>query len=46
MAELAIEFYGHPLDGIPVIGITGTNGKTTTTYMIKAIAERRAIKSD
>lgn len=27
MAELAIEFYGHPLDGIPVIGITGTNGK-------------------
>ena len=33
MAELAIEFYGHPLDGIPVIGITGTNGKTTTTLL-------------
>ena len=44
MAELAIEFYGHPLDGIPVIGITGTNGKTTTTYMIKAIAEKAGYK--
>ena len=44
MAELAIEFYGHPLDGISVIGITGTNGKTTTTYMIKAIAEKAGYK--
>ena len=44
MAELAIEFYGHPLEGIPVIGITGTNGKTTTTYMVKSIAEKAGYK--
>ena len=44
MAELATEFYGHPLDGIPVIGITGTNGKTTTTYMVKSIAEKAGCK--
>ena len=40
MAELAIEFYGHPLDGIPVIGITGTNGKTTSTYLLKHVLEQ------
>ena len=44
MAELAINFYGHPLEGIPVIGITGTNGKTTTTYMVKSIAEQAGYK--
>lgn len=44
MAELAIKFYDNPIDGIPVIGITGTNGKTTTTYMIKAIAEKAGLK--
>ncbi|MCH5278604.1 MAG: UDP-N-acetylmuramoyl-L-alanyl-D-glutamate--2,6-diaminopimelate ligase [Christensenellaceae bacterium] len=44
MAEAAAEFYGHPTAGIPVVGITGTNGKTTTTYMIKTIAEKAGLK--
>lgn len=44
MAEAAAEFYGHPTAGIPIIGITGTNGKTTTTYMIKTIAEKAGLK--
>lgn len=44
MAEIAENFFGHPLDGIPVVGITGTNGKTTTTYMIKAICEQAGMK--
>lgn len=35
MAELASAFYGHPSDRMKVIGITGTNGKTTTAYMIR-----------
>lgn len=39
MAELAAEFYGHPADAMTMIGVTGTNGKTSTTYMLKAIAE-------
>ncbi len=39
MAEMAAAYYGCPAKGMRVVGITGTNGKTSTTYMIKAIAE-------
>lgn len=44
MAEMAAEYYGHPADSLTMVGITGTNGKTTTTYMIKSIAERAGKK--
>ena len=44
MAKMAAEFYDHPLRGIPVVGVTGTNGKTTTTYMLKSIAEKAGLK--
>jgi UDP-N-acetylmuramoyl-L-alanyl-D-glutamate--2,6-diaminopimelate ligase len=37
MARMAAEFYGNPTAVRPLIGITGTNGKTTTTYLIEAI---------
>jgi UDP-N-acetylmuramoyl-L-alanyl-D-glutamate--2,6-diaminopimelate ligase len=37
LAKLAAEFYGHPSKKIKVIGITGTNGKTTVTYLIEAL---------
>jgi UDP-N-acetylmuramoyl-L-alanyl-D-glutamate--2,6-diaminopimelate ligase len=37
MAALAAHFYGYPSDNMKVIGITGTNGKTTTTYLIEKI---------
>ena len=37
MARISAEFYGNPTLGRPLIGITGTNGKTTTTYLIEAI---------
>lgn len=37
-------FYGNPSRKMKVIGITGTNGKTTSTYMIKAILERAGYK--
>lgn len=39
MAEMAAELYGQPAKGITIIGVTGTNGKTTTTYMLKSIFE-------
>lgn len=39
MAKLSSAFFGHPSRQLPVIGVTGTNGKTTTTWMIKQIFE-------
>lgn len=37
MAAMAAAFYRYPTRGIPVIGVTGTNGKTTVTYLLEAI---------
>lgn len=37
MAQLAARFYGDPTAHGPLIGITGTNGKTTTTYLVEGI---------
>lgn len=39
MPILASNFYGNPSQKLRLIGITGTNGKTTTTYLIKSIME-------
>ena len=39
MAELASKFYGEPEKSLKLIGITGTNGKTTVSYLIKSILE-------
>jgi UDP-N-acetylmuramoyl-L-alanyl-D-glutamate--2,6-diaminopimelate ligase len=37
MARMAAAFHGDPTAQLPLVGITGTNGKTTTTYLIEAI---------
>jgi UDP-N-acetylmuramyl-tripeptide synthetase len=37
LPELAAAFYGNPSSKMKVIGVTGTNGKTTVTYLIEAI---------
>lgn len=39
MALMAARFFEKPAASMKMVGITGTNGKTTTTYMIKSIAE-------
>jgi UDP-N-acetylmuramoyl-L-alanyl-D-glutamate--2,6-diaminopimelate ligase len=39
MGPLAARFYGDPTAELRVVGVTGTNGKTTTTYLIRAILE-------
>ncbi len=43
MALMAAEFHGNPTACLPLIGITGTNGKTTTTYLIEAILKAAGI---
>ncbi|MBF0618999.1 MAG: UDP-N-acetylmuramoyl-L-alanyl-D-glutamate--2,6-diaminopimelate ligase [Candidatus Omnitrophica bacterium] len=35
--EVAREFYGHPASKVRIIGVTGTNGKTTITYLLESI---------
>jgi UDP-N-acetylmuramoyl-L-alanyl-D-glutamate--2,6-diaminopimelate ligase len=39
MARAAAAFWGHPSRRLDVVGVTGTNGKTTTTWLLRAILE-------
>ncbi len=44
LSLMAGAFYGHPARGMRLIGITGTKGKTTTSYLTKAVMERAGFK--
>ena len=44
LAQLAAEFFGHPSREMQVVGITGTNGKTTTAYLVSAIFEAAGVR--
>jgi UDP-N-acetylmuramoyl-L-alanyl-D-glutamate--2,6-diaminopimelate ligase len=43
LAPVAAAFFGHPSSSMTVIGITGTDGKTTTSYFIDAICREAGI---
>ncbi|MCK6521019.1 UDP-N-acetylmuramoyl-L-alanyl-D-glutamate--2,6-diaminopimelate ligase [Myxococcota bacterium] len=45
LAKLAAAFFGHPSNELSVIGVTGTNGKTTTTQLIEAIAAANGVRA-
>ena len=42
LALLAARFYGAPSRGMTLVGITGTNGKTTVSYLVEAILAQRS----
>ncbi len=40
LAVLGANYFGHPADAMVMTAVTGTNGKTTTTYLLKAVLEQ------
>lgn len=40
LARLAANFYDHPSDSMTMIGVTGTNGKTSVTWLLKQVLEK------
>ena len=45
LAQAAARFHGHPERALKVVGITGTNGKTTTTWMLEAIVRAAGLEA-
>ncbi len=44
MAYISSAFFGHPSRSLRLIGVSGTKGKTTTTYLVKSIMEEAGFK--
>jgi UDP-N-acetylmuramoyl-L-alanyl-D-glutamate--2,6-diaminopimelate ligase len=44
LSKLAVRFYDEPAAGLNLIGITGTNGKTTTSYLLESILRAAGAK--
>ena len=40
LADVGGNYYGHPADAMTMVGVTGTNGKTSTTYLLKDVLEK------
>ncbi len=45
LAEISANYFNHPSSQLTIVGVTGTNGKTTTTHIIKSILEEYEKKS-
>ena len=42
LADVGGNYYGHPANAMTMVGVTGTNGKTSTTYLLKDVLEKAA----
>ena len=42
LAQIAANYYGHPARAMTMVGVTGTNGKTSVTLLLKQVLERTA----
>jgi UDP-N-acetylmuramoyl-L-alanyl-D-glutamate--2,6-diaminopimelate ligase len=45
LARAAANFYRHPSDGLQLVGVTGTNGKTTITFLVDSILREAGLNS-
>jgi len=45
LPRLADAYFGHPSRALTVVGITGTNGKTTTSYLVEALLRARGLET-
>jgi len=45
LALMSAAYFDHPAKGLTIIGVTGTKGKTTTTYMIRNILEAAGVRT-
>lgn len=45
LAQLATRFYGRPAESMLMVGVTGTNGKTTVTHLIEKIMAQHGLRS-
>jgi UDP-N-acetylmuramoyl-L-alanyl-D-glutamate--2,6-diaminopimelate ligase len=44
LATVSDEFWGRPTETLPVVGVTGTSGKTTTAYLVHSILEAAGLR--
>ena len=45
LSRIAANFYGHPSKELTIVGITGTNGKTTVSYLLDSIFEKHELQT-